>query len=45
MGIDTLPSLVPSVIRPPWMVEVQKLQEQISVRPSMDIKKPAHICM
>ncbi len=35
----TPPSLAPCGIRPPWMVEVQILQEQKSVRPSMDVKK------
>jgi len=30
-------------IRPPWMAEVQKMQEQFSARPSLDIKK-AHRC-
>jgi hypothetical protein len=39
MGIFTPPSMAPCDIRPPRMVEVQILQEHISVRPSMGIKK------
>ena len=39
MDITAPPSLAPCGIRPPRMVEVQILQEQISVRPSIDIKK------
>ncbi len=35
-GIVTLPSMALCDIRPPWMVEVQILQEQISVRQSLD---------
>ncbi|WP_293647620.1 hypothetical protein [Thiolapillus sp.] len=35
------PSLASHGIRPPGMAEVQKMQEQISARPSLGIKKPA----